>query len=265
MADVKANSAVQSPVFLRRVDELSRSSDMVWLASMIIGLGCTVFTSILWPFSPAGKFTVYLIILIRIALYMWGGEALKGKGGEVLGGMFKIGVVAGMFELLVDWGLIHWITNGRLIYLSGNDVVLLGSPVWMPFAWATVIADLGYLVLRIFGALKKSMSSQASYFTGSIIIGALAGPMIAVYEYFAYMCGWWKYEPANAMLGDYCALFIPAGEIIMFFFLLPIISRVFSREELKSDAFISAGVKFACCIAVGYTISYLLLEFGRAV
>lgn len=264
-SNVRLEQNSGSSVFMRRVDELSTSSDIVWLIGVFISLGIIAGCSSLWPFSPNGRFWAYVICLSKTCLFLWAGNKLKGRGGEVLSGLFKFAIVAGMFEILVDWGLIHWISNGRLVYLSGNDVILLGSPIWMPFAWAVTIVDLGYGALRLFGALKKSISQKSATLITSVVTGILAGLLICVFEYCAYQLGWWKYEKANAMIGDYCALFIPLGEVIMFLFLLPIITRLFSHEDLKIDAYITGGVQFAVCIALGYTISYLLLEFGRIV
>ena len=129
-------SALESPGFLNRLAELSGTSDLVWFVALNVGLGFTLIAVYLFPFSPSGKFWAYAGLFIRASLFLWSGEALRKRGGRTLSGLFKLGLVAGVFELLVDWGLIHWISNGRLVYLTDNDVVLLGSPVWMPLAWA---------------------------------------------------------------------------------------------------------------------------------
>ncbi|MEO8305439.1 MAG: hypothetical protein ABI724_15080 [Betaproteobacteria bacterium] len=50
----------------------------------------------------------------------------------------------------------------------------------------------------------------------SIVIAIAAGVTIGFYEYFAYRAGWWKYAPANAMIGCFCARFIPLGEAFVF-------------------------------------------------
>jgi hypothetical protein len=40
-----------------------------------------------------------------------------------------------LLEILADWALTHWLPTGRLVSLTGNDVVLLASPIWMPLAY----------------------------------------------------------------------------------------------------------------------------------
>jgi hypothetical protein len=73
---------------------------------------------------------------------------LGGCGGETLVALFRLGIVAGLFELIVDWWLVNGIANGRLDYLGAPDVVLLASPIWMPLAWACVIVEFGYPAIR---------------------------------------------------------------------------------------------------------------------
>lgn len=263
MAAFSQISRLEEPGFLRLVKELSVKSDITWFAGLNVGLGSILIAAYLLPFSPSGNFWAYAGLFIRAALYLRSGESLKGHGGEILSGLFKMGLVAGTFELLVDWGLIHWVSSGRLIYLTGNDIVLLGSPVWMPLAWACVIVELGYPAIRLFGLFKARMTTYKSAVAASVLIALAAAVTVGFYEYFAYRANWWRYEKANAMIGDYCALYIPLGEFFMFLFILPIAARVFSGSERRLVAFIDGGVWFALAIGAGYTLAYLLLEAGR--
>ena len=258
-----SDSTLDNPGFVRRVRELSGASDLVWLVAMSAGLGFTLIAAYAFAFSPSGKFWAYASLFIRASLYLWSGEVLAGRGGETLVKLFKVGLVAGTFELLIDWWLIHWVNNGRLVYLSGNDVVLLGSPVWMPLAWACVIVELGYPAIRLFGIFKPKMTIRSAAVIASLISASAAGVTVGLYEYFAYRANWWKYERANAMLGDFCALYIPLGEFFMFLPALFIMARASSRDDRPLATTITAGVQFALAIAVGYSAAYLLLEFGR--
>ena len=98
------------------------------------------------------------------------------------------------FEVIVDWWLVHGVTNGRLDYLGAKDVVLLASPLWMPVAWACVIVELGYPAIRLFGMLRTRMDLRRAALPASIVIAIAAGITVGFYEYFAYRAGWWKYE-----------------------------------------------------------------------
>lgn len=261
----KAVSSLVDPVFERRLSQLSPTTDRIWLVAMAVGLGFTLIAAYLMPFSPSGKFWAYAGLLIRSSLYLWAGERCRDQGGAILVALFSLGLVAGLFELLVDWGLIHWISNGRLVYLTGNDVVLLGSPVWMPVAWACVIVELGYPALRLYGFLRVRVSRGAAARLASVATATLAAITVGLYEYFAYAANWWKYERANAMLGDYCALYIPVGEFFMFLLLLPLAARAIANERRPLGAAIEGGATFAGAIAGGYALAYLLLEAGRSV
>ncbi|MCC6557568.1 MAG: hypothetical protein IT372_31840 [Polyangiaceae bacterium] len=254
---------ISSPTFLKRVEELSRASDLVWIIGLVSALGFTLIGAHGFAFSESGKLWAYASLILRAGLYLWSGDALRGRGGEVLSRLLRLGMVAGFAELLVDWALIHWVSRGRLVYLSGNDVVLLGSPIWMPLAWACVIVELGYLAMRLFGALRPRLPGPWAAVAASVITAVSAGLMVGFYEYFAYRASWWRYEPANAMIGDFCALYIPLGEVFMFLPVLPIVARGVSRDDRPAASAVESGALLACAIAAGYALAYAVLEAGR--
>lgn len=253
-------SLIADPRFERRLDELSAAADRVWLLGLATGLTLTLIAAYPFAHTPSANFWAYAGLLVRGALYLWAGDVLRGKGGETLGTLFRVGLVAGVLEILVDWALIHWVPTGRLVYLTGNDVVLLGSPVWMPLAWACVIVELSYPALRAYGSLRRRLSRAAAAVVASVAIGVLAGLTIGFYEYFAYRADWWKYEPARVMLGDFCAVYIPLGEFFMFLPVIPIMARALANAERRTAAALESGALFAVAIAAGYAIAYVLLE-----
>lgn len=255
---------MKDEVFSRRLGQISWRSDLAWAVATAVGLGFTLIAAYLFPFTRSGVFWAYAGLMIRSGLYLWSGQTLRDHGGAVLAALFHMGLVAGALELLVDWALIHWVPNGRLVYLSGNDVVLLGSPLWMPVAWACVIVEIGYPAIRLYGALRNRISIRAARAVASVVAASAAAVTVGFYEYFAYRANWWRYEPAHAMIGDYCALYIPLGEFFMFLFVLPIAARVLSRPDRVLSASIEGGARFAAAIAAGYAAAYLLLEAGRA-
>lgn len=252
-----------TPAFASRLAELSSASDRVWMAGMAIGLGLTLTAAYAPLPANGGTMCAYLGLLVRAAMYLASGEALAQRGGMALSALFRLGIVAGAFELIVDWWLVSGITNGRLDYLGARDVVLLASPIWMPLAWACVIVELGYPALRLFGLLRNRMNDATAAVIASIIIAVGAGVTIGFYEYFAYRAGWWKYAPAHAMIGSFCALFIPVGEALMFLCILPITARAFARDDQPVKSAIVGGAAFSVAIFVGYALAYALLEWGR--
>ncbi len=260
-----APGPLERPGFLARLAQLSPASDRAWLAALLTGLAFTLIAAYGFPYpqSTSGKFWAYFGLLIRGAIFLAAGERLRGRGGETLSRLFALGLVAGGFELPIDWALIHWVGSGRLVYLTGNDVVLLGSPVWMPLAWACVIVELGYPALRLFGLWRERMGRRVAAVLTTLIVAIAAGNTVGFYEYFAYRAGWWKYLPAHAMLGEFCALYVPLGEFLMFLVILPVAARVVGEESRPHAAAIAGGVSFAGAIAAGYGIAYALLEAGR--
>ena len=215
-----------------------------------------------YPQSLAGRAWVYFGLLVRAACYVWASDRLRGRGGELISRLFGLGLVAGFFELIVDWWLVNGIRQGRLVYLSGPDVVLLSSPIWMPLAWACVIVELGYPALRLFSLWRPRWGQAKAGVLASLLCGVSAALTVGFYEYFAFRAGWWKYEPSRAMLGPYCSLYIPLGEALMFFTLLPIALRALGDETHPRSAAVVGGVRFACAIAVGYALAYWLLELA---
>ena len=253
-----------SPAFDRRLAELSPDSDRVWLAGLSTGLALTIVAAFASLPADGGTMCAYLGLLIRGALYLRAGETLPDRGGALLAGLFRLGVVAGLFELIVDWWLVHGVANGRLDYLGAKDVVLLASPLWMPVAWACVIVELGYPAIRLFGMLRMRMVPLRAALTASIVIAIAAFITVGFYEYFAYRAGWWKYEPAHMMIGSFCALFVPVGEAFMFLAILPIAARSFAHEDRPVTGAIEGGAAFALAIFAGYALAYALLELGRS-
>jgi hypothetical protein len=252
--------AVADPRFERRLDELSAASDRLWLIALGTGLLSTLIAAYPFAHTPSGNFWAYAGLLIRGGLYIWAPDRLRGRGGETLETLFRLGLVAGLLEILIDWALIHWVPTGRLVYLTGNDVVLLGSPIWMPLAWACVIVELGYPAVRGYGLLRRRVSSFVAVVSVSVINGMLAGVTVGFYEYFAYRADWWKYEPARVMVGQFCALYIPLGEFFMFLPVIPIAARAMAESAHPRAASLESGALFALSIGAGYGLAYTLLE-----
>jgi len=257
----RPTALLRSPAFVARLRQLSPASDLAWFAALVVGVATTLIAAYLQP--SEGKFWVYAGLLARTGIYLWAHDALRGRGGETLGRLLALGCVAGALELLVDWALIRWVANGRLVYLTGTDVVLLGSPLWMPVAWACVITELAYPALRLYALLTPRLGSPLAATVSTLVIGLGAGVTVGFYEFFAYRAGWWKYERACVMLGDFCALYIPLGEALMFLPILPITAGVIGAEDHPRAAAVVGGTRFALAIAAGYALAYLLLEFGR--
>ena len=84
-----------SPTFERRLDELSPASDRIWLAGLTVGLTLTLLAAFAPLPAGGGTMLAYLGLLIRGALYLRAGDALPDRGGAVLAGLLRMGIVAG--------------------------------------------------------------------------------------------------------------------------------------------------------------------------
>ncbi|CAN5286883.1 hypothetical protein BH10PLA2_BH10PLA2_29520 [soil metagenome] len=263
--------------FRAHLDQPGWAADRLMLLVGAIGVGCEMVASIIH--TPAGKFWAYLALLLSTGLFLWAKEGLAGRGGEVIWRMFQIGLIAGLLEILVDWALIDWITHGRLFYKSTpvwggtkdiSDVVLLGSPIWMPMAWACLITVLGYFALRLYKLWLPKFGETKTMLLVSFLIAIQAGISVGLNEWLAADANWWMYGPACQMFPPAswnvtrCPTCIPLGEAFQFFLLLPVAAKAFSRDKTKPiEGALLGGSLFAVVIALGYSLAYLLLEFGR--
>ena len=185
-------------------------------------LGLTLAAAFVFP--GHGLIFAYLAVTVRLALYT---QAAGWPGGEYFDQMLRLGLVAGFFEIFADYVLVRLLVSGRLVYLT-RDAVLLESPLYMPFAWACVIVELGYVSVRLYSLFR---GAPWGAWVASLVGGLTAGVFIGLYEYFAFRAGWWKYEPARVMIGPYCAAYIPLGECLMFLVMLPLLTWLGQRNE----------------------------------
>jgi hypothetical protein len=226
-------------------------TDRVWLAGNAIGLGLTLVAAFLVP--GHGLALAYLAVMLRLALYAVAGTR---PAGEYFDRMLRLGLVAGFFEIFADYVLVRLLPSGQLVYLT-RDAVLLESPLYMPFAWACVIVEFGYVPVRLHGLLRDT---PWGVWTACLAGGVTAGVAIGVYEYLAFHAGWWKYEPAAVMIGPFCAAYVPLGECLMFMVLLPLLARLARSPEPRWRWAMVGGLGFSAIILVSYVVAYLLLE-----
>ena len=91
-----------TPTFERRLGELSAASERVWMTGMATGLVLTVIAAFAPLPAHGGTMCAYLGLLIRSVLYLRAGDTLRDQDGAVLAGLFRLGIVAGFCELIVD-------------------------------------------------------------------------------------------------------------------------------------------------------------------
>ena len=94
-------------------------------------------------------------------------------------------LVAGLAELVSDAYLVE-VTNTLLYPLP--EAMLWSSPRYMPFSWAVVLTQIGYLGWLL---LKRLPAWQV----GLLLVPA-SGILIPLYENWAIRAGWWHYQLA---------------------------------------------------------------------
>ncbi len=231
--------------------QLGPRTDAVWLAGNVIGLGLTLVAAFMLP--RHGLAFAYLAVMLRLALYAL---AAGWPAGEYFRDMLRLGLVAGFFEIFADYVLVHGLTAGRLVYMT-RDAVLLESPLYMPFAWACLIVEFGYVPVRLHGILQPA---RWGAWAAALIGAVTAGVSIGLYEYFAFRAGWWRYDPARVMIGPYCAAYIPVGEALMFLTLLPLLTALARVRDVGGRRAIVGGIAFAAIILVSYVVAYVFVE-----
>jgi hypothetical protein len=156
--------------------------------------------------------------------------------------LLAIGTVGGFLELLGDYFLVA--VAGTLVYPSGYPF-LLRSPAYMPFAWAILIAFMGYVGLR----LSDEYGTSAAYL-GPAIFAFVAE---SGYESLASQGGGWTYLTAPLGWIGHAPLFIVVAEAVMF---------ASSYYWVRKNALVG-GIGIGCTINVSYVgVYYLFVIIG---
>ncbi|WIG61843.1 MAG: hypothetical protein OJF49_004592 [Ktedonobacterales bacterium] len=138
------------------------------------------------------------LMAARLAVGWWSAAALDGVAAiyllamsarrewrVLLARLFLLGLVAGVLELATDAAGERFAHS--LVYPAGEPSLWV-SPVYMPFSWAIVLTQLGYLGWRLRGLVPPLRLWVAMALTG--VVGML---MVPFYEEMAYYAGWWHY------------------------------------------------------------------------
>lgn len=109
----------------------------------------------------------------------------------------------------------------------------------MPFGWALVAAQLGYLAVR----LDETYGRRIAILVPGIV--AMVG--IGYYESLAHLIGLWEYVLAPFAMVARVPIFIALGEGLMFALLIYILDR--------NDP-VLAGIGFGVVIFISYGLAY---------
>ncbi len=207
-------------------------------------LGCMGITLVVTLLSAHFKTGYWSAFVLATGMYGIMGLFALTQNDLFLKQLLLFGLIAGSVELLADCWLVE--TAQNLVY-PANEPKLFCSPNYMPFAWAVVLVQVGYL-----GYLISSKVKMLEAMLLSMLIGMV---FIPVFEQCAYWAEWWYYKPCKMLLNTPWYIIMAEG-IICFF--LPAI--FFVETKKRTIATILFGLAQGLLIFIAYYISYKLIE-----
>ena len=148
------------------------------LGMMTLGIALLIHDSIThlgwisasrWSYGLFAMYTLYAVLTRDLTIARLLGFAL----------------VAGLAELVADAYLVD--VTKTLLY-PVLEPMIWDSPAYMPFSWAVVLTQIGYL-----GWL---LLSRLSAWQVGLLLVPMSGVLIPLYENWAIHAGWWDYHLA---------------------------------------------------------------------
>jgi hypothetical protein len=216
---------------------LNTKQSVFIIISMVITLGITLLSAhFKWGYFSAFLLATGMYCAIAAFAFITSDTYLKK--------LLLFGMAAGFTELITDKWLVQDISS--LVYPEGESKIWC-SPDYMPFAWAVVLVQVGYLGFMI--STKKKMIE-------AMVLCMLIGIcFIPVFEQCAYSAGWWYYNPCKMLFNTPWYIIVSEGLICFF---LPLIFFYETKHGWIS-AF-TAGILEGLWIFVSYYLMYNLLK-----
>lgn len=178
-------------------------------------------------------------LLVDLLLLGW----VVGKRDADLGRLMLFGLVAGFVELLTADPFA--VDNGTLVY-APEGPFLVDSPLYMPFAWISVIAQMTYLAwwaLDRWGLVKASA-----------ILAVVGAVNIPVYEVLAFYSKTWYYQ--NTPMIWHAPYYVILGELLIGAAMPLAASLVLGRRLALTPVL---GVAMGLWMWIGAIVSYHLV------
>lgn len=154
-----------------------------------------------------------------------------------------LALVAGWAELAADWWLV--VKTESLVYAAGPKIV--ESPVYMPFAWMLVLAQVGLV--------GQWLRTRLSTWPAALLTGAFAGLNIPSYESLAKFAEWWYYRDTPMILN--APYYIILGEFLIG---VPLVFMgLWHAKDPKVHFAVLLGVVEGLVIWVAYRIAWGLV------
>jgi len=184
-------------------------------------------TAAIWSY---GMFAVYIIYWLI-------------SKDKIFKRLIAFAITAGIVELFSDAYLVS--VTETLVYPPEGPMIW-ESPAYMPFSWAVVLIQIGYISWLVHGKLGP-------WKDGLLMVG-FSAVLIPIYENFAIHAGWWSYENAKMIFGVPYYIYIAEGLLM---FLVPYFLIKCLKRNIKYSIFygVLEGIVMliACAIAIFIT------------
>jgi hypothetical protein len=181
------------------------------LRFVLASMGLVAGSNIVGALTQAGpRFALASTAFTFVVMLAW----TAWRRDPVLARWLLLGFVAGWLEISTDAWLVR--NTATLVYPREEPMVstlvypreepmVWDSPLYMPFAWTLVLTQLGV----IGGWLARRMSQLLA----TLIVAALGGSMIPVYEDLARSAGYWWYVDTPMLMN--APLYIIVSEFLL--------------------------------------------------
>jgi len=182
--------------------------------------------------------------LLAFGMFSWISWYAYRNADTFLQRLLLFGVAAGFTELIAD----KWLVNGiqSLVYPE-HEATIVASPLYMPFAWAVILIQVGYL-----GYLLSFKKTKWESFSITFIVGMV---FIPVFECLAKFASWWYYVQIPQMF-LHTPYYIILGEGMICCILPFLFRRMLTTQSKQSVLY---GIALGLWIFASYYIAYHLV------
>ena len=206
------------------------------LFAMTLVLGSNVYGALTIAGPTFALWSTLFTFVVMLAWTAW-------RRDGVLAGWLTLGFVAGWLEIATDAWIVR--VTESLAYPSGGPMVW-DSPLYMPFAWTVVLAQLGV----VGGFLGRRMSLTKA----TLICAALGGLMIPLYELLAHYANYWKYTQTPMLLR--APLYIILAEFLL---ALPLVWMYRVQDGRSRAISVALGVAAGAWMLPSVAFAWVLL------
>ena len=206
------------------------------LASILVTLSVAAISSA----TDAGWISAFILATGMYAIIAGFAYLTKDK---FLFKLLLFGIIAGFIELFADCWLVH--STMTLVYPQ-NEPMIACSPLYMPFAWAVVLTQVGYLGWLISGHKPLWVSMLAT-----MVLGLL---FIPLFEHWAFGAEWWYYRDTPMIFNTPYYIIAAEGLICL---VLPFFFKAQSHKKFSLAALF--GIIQGFWIWAAYTFSFMIL------